>query len=126
MCITPLLHLFHHEEESCPSNPPPERMSSDMLPDSDTLMPAMVKELATPVGNRYSDCLEKLTVFDQLSPEDDIEFVNRNKARFRRRLQDRWTCQIPDHRHCYANLDSVHVPLNEEAMEIWVAALVRK
>lgn len=53
--------------------------------------------------------------------EDDIELAN---AWFRRRLCDRWNCKLPGHTHCYANLTGIHVPLTEEAMEIWVEALV--
>jgi hypothetical protein len=54
-----------------------------------------------------------------------MEFVNRSKDRFRRRLRDRWNCRVPGHTYCYATLDGgSHVPLSPEAIEIWVSALV--
>lgn len=61
----------------------------------------------------------------QFSTEDDAEFVNRNKARFRRRLQDRWSCKAVGHRYCFARLDGIHVPLSDDAIEAWITALVR-
>lgn len=57
--------------------------------------------------------------------EDDTEFVNRSKARFRRRLQDRWVCDIPAHTHCYMDPGGTHIVLTEEAINGWVSALVR-
>src|SRR5882762_11351423 len=61
---------------------------------------------------------------EPLSPEEDVEFVNRNKARNRRRLQERWSCQVQGHTYCFFTLDGVHIPLNEEAVEAWVSSLV--
>ncbi|KIM79891.1 hypothetical protein PILCRDRAFT_10061 [Piloderma croceum F 1598] len=59
-----------------------------------------------------------------LSEEDvDPEFIYRTKARFRGRLQDRWTCKTPGHIYCFANHEGAHAPVNENAMETWVAAL---
>jgi hypothetical protein len=40
-------------------------------------------------------------------------------------LQDRWTCRTSGHTYCFANHDGAHVPVNEDAMESWVSALVR-
>lgn len=73
------------------------------------------------------DSISSLTTWYKqiLSKEDlDLEFIYRSKARFRGRLQDRWTCKTPGHVYCFAN-DGVHVPIRENAMEAWVAALVR-
>ena len=63
------------------------------------------------------------TTADQMS-DDDPEFTNRNKARFRHRLQDRWFCKVPNHTHCFTNRNSVHISLNADAMETWALALV--
>jgi hypothetical protein len=62
---------------------------------------------------------------EPLTPEDDDEFVNRIKARYRRRLQERWSCQVQGHTYCFFTLDRTHLPLNEEAIETWVSSLVR-
>ena len=61
----------------------------------------------------------------QFSTEDDAEYVNRNKARFRRRLKDRWSCKAVGHRYCFARLDGIHIPLSDDAIETWITALVR-
>jgi hypothetical protein len=57
--------------------------------------------------------------------DDDVEFTNRSKARFERRLRDRWICKVPDHTYCFTNRDGVHISLNEDAMKTWASALVR-
>jgi len=57
-------------------------------------------------------------------PEEDAEFTNRSKARFRRRLYDRWICKVAGHTYCFANADGVHVALSEDSVESWVSALV--
>jgi len=62
---------------------------------------------------------------EPLPPEADDEFVNRMKARNRRRLQERWNCQAPSHTYCFLTLDGAHIPLNEESIEAWVSSLVR-
>jgi hypothetical protein len=59
---------------------------------------------------------------EPLTPEDDDEFVNRIKARYRRRLQERWSCQ--GHTYCFSTLDGTHIPLTEEAIETWISSLV--
>jgi hypothetical protein len=57
--------------------------------------------------------------------EEDIELVNRMKARYRRRLRERWSCNAQDHSYCFSDLDGAHIPLSEDAIEAWTSALVR-
>ncbi|KIM88952.1 hypothetical protein PILCRDRAFT_245791 [Piloderma croceum F 1598] len=57
------------------------------------------------------------------SDDEDIEFVNRSKTRFRRRLHDRWTCDVPGHTYCYANQHGAHLPLSHDMIENWVTDL---
>lgn len=62
---------------------------------------------------------------DIYSQVDTEEFVKRNKARFTRRLGERWKCSDPGHSLCYKSVDGLHVPLGNDAIELWVFALVR-
>jgi hypothetical protein len=79
-------------------------------------------EISIPVIN--SAVADSSDLCEPLSPEEDVEFINRNKARNRRRLQERWSCQVQGHTYCFFTLDGVHIPLNEEAVEAWVSSLV--
>jgi hypothetical protein len=60
----------------------------------------------------------------QPPPDESPEFINLSKTRFRRRLKDRWSCRFPGHTHCFTRIDGTHVPLSDEAIELWVSALV--
>jgi hypothetical protein len=57
--------------------------------------------------------------------DEDVELVNRMKARYRRRLQERWSCDVQDHSYCFSDMDGAHIPLSEDAIEAWTSALVR-
>jgi len=93
----------------------------------DITSPTMTSELATSV------CAVELTdpaaVTDYPStlqpPAEDIDLINRTKARHRRRLQERWSCKAHSHTYCFTTLDGVHIPMNEDTIEAWVSALVR-
>jgi len=95
--------------------------------DGNTSSPTMTPELATSV---YAGELTDPTAVADYPcklqpPAEDIDLINRTKARHRRRLQERWGCKAYDHTYCFATLDGVHIPLSEDAIEIWVSALVR-
>lgn len=84
---------------------------------------AQILETSIPVTNVVA--VGSTDPCEPLAPEEDVEFVNRMKARNRRRLQERWNCQAPGHTYCFLILDGAHIPLNEEAIEAWVSSLVR-
>ena len=115
----------------CPSLPIPTESGPATLQDTSSGVSAAgsfsstVQKLETSIPVINSAVAYCPDPCEPLSPEEDIEFVNRNKARNRRRLQERWSCQVQGHTYCFFTLDGVHMPLNEEAIEAWVSSLVR-
>jgi hypothetical protein len=63
------------------------------------------------------------TVSQDIS-QDDADYAERNKARFKKRLEDRWICKLPGHTYCFANLSNLHVPLSQQDIETWVQCMV--
>jgi hypothetical protein len=59
-----------------------------------------------------------------LELEDDAQFLNRIITRFSHCLRDQWACKVKGHTYCFVNLDGLHVPLTDEAILVWVNALV--
>lgn len=73
-------------------------------------------------GHCYANVLCNLKDETQ---DEDKQFTRQSKARFRRRINERWKCSTTGHTYCFANLDGVHEPLSEDAIDEWVSALVK-
>jgi hypothetical protein len=56
--------------------------------------------------------------------EESEEFTGVSKARYDRRLRDRWRCSTEGHSYCFTNTESLHVSLTERDLEVWVDSLV--
>ena len=98
------------------STPPPPPIDMEQHHDE-------IIEVSPPVDNEAGDLPPLIP--PAILPSEELHHIHWQRKKFRKKLQEKWLCNDPNHGICWREAGTdLHMPLDERQIEEWVDELV--